>query len=166
MATCPHCNHELDAEAVVPAPSNTGRKIMIEVDEDFVPAMVDVFTTMSNRYGMYGHGILANKLIAMSKALDDSMDRRLIGFEAGPWAQALHAHDKGWNMVFLFDKKTRNVVIGGYDGPDDEEGKVFAQGFVRKGDDPQDVLALVEDIFARRTPQPPKPKDAPQTPGM
>lgn len=155
---CPHCDAPLDAQTSVP--SNASRKISVDIDEEMLPILTGVMNTMSTRYGMLGYGILANLMNDFAKPLREAMDPRLRGFEEGPWAQALYAHDEGHEMVFLIPEGKREVVIGCFVGPEDEKGRVLAKARVRKDDDPKDVLAFVEDFFARRTP---KPKAEPET---
>lgn len=157
---CPHCDAPLDAQMSVP--SNASRKVVIEIDEEMLPVLSGVLDTAAMRYGMHGYGTLANMLNAFGEPLRAQMDPRLRGFEEGPWAQALYAHDEGYEMVFVIPEGEREVVIGCYMGPDDEKGRVLAKSWVRKDDDPRDVLAFVEDFFARRTPKP-RAKAEPET---
>lgn len=146
---CPHCDKAIEGET--PA-GNATRKMTLVIDEEMLPILTGLMRMASTRYGMYGYGILANKLNEFSKPIYAAQDDMFRGFEEGPWAQALYAHDKGYEMVFALTKDNKNVVIGCYEGPDDEKGRVLAEGFVRKDIDPEQMLAAVKDFFDRRTP--------------
>lgn len=146
---CPHCSESITTDA---PSSNASRSVMLEIPEEMIPILTGVMRMASTRYGMYGYGILANKLNEFSKPLFEASDDRLRGFEEGPWAQALYAHDKGLEMVFALTKDRKSVVIGCYEGPDDQKGRVLAEGRVRRDADPDENLAAVKDFFERRTP--------------
>ena len=146
---CPHCENDIQDEK--PA-GNATRQMTLVIDEEMLPILTGLMRMASTRYGMYGYGILANKLNEFSTPLFEAKDEMFRGFEEGPWAQALFAHDKGYEMVFALTEDKKSVVIGCYEGPDDEKGRVLAEAFVAEGVDPDQKLAAVKDFFDRRTP--------------
>lgn len=59
MSKCPHCDKDIESIA---APTNSSRKIILEIDESEFPMFRATFREMNVKFGMQGFGELANQL--------------------------------------------------------------------------------------------------------
>lgn len=161
---CEICGQEASTDRVTEiSAGNSEKSFSIRVSEEELSLLAGTLGMANMRYGMYGHGILANRLGDLMRELRKFEDPMMRNVDEGEWAQALHAHDIGYRMeIFLMDgtgiHSGTNVVIGGYSGPEDKKGKVFAKVFVRKDEVAEDKLAFFENFFEKRTPKPRVPK--------
>ena len=148
---CESCGHEPDK---VPAPgSNSMRNVTFSVPEEFVPILTRALAEKSNQAGMYGYGHLANALLGFVRQIGDEVPVFLRGFKPEAWAQALGAHDAGWEIVCVIDpEKERTICIAGF-SPDKTREMVLATRFVRSDGDVAAELAALEAFFERRMPR-------------
>ncbi len=160
MTTCPTCGKPTHEAA--PA-SNSKPQVAFLIDQEMMPLFTTMFREFANRSGMMGYGNYANTLNRLSKPFYEAKPEFMKGFSGEGWAQALIAHDQGYEMVVQVDEEKKKILVGGYKDKDDEKGIVLATAHVYEGRDVTAHVAAIEDLFARR-PQPEPEEDAPEGP--
>lgn len=166
METCPTCGRETRETPR----SNASSAVMLPVPEGMIPVLNGILRQASLRAGMHGYGIVANMLADFGEPLREALPWFMKGFEPEAWAQALYAHDLGHEIVVLPDPdpERRKIHVVGFERREGEEDKArgLASRHYREDEEPDSIVAALEDFFLRREPVPQRTKEAePEDPG-